>query len=139
MYHKIVVPVDSAGHSKNALIHAIKLAQQTSSKPMVIYINPIIPLYLNFGLVPVRKYVPLENSDALDILKDIIADMGIPPDAIDRRAATGDPTTLIIKIAAEERADLIVMDNKLFGRLAGFRNISNSVIKHATCPVLVVK
>lgn len=139
MYHRIVVPVDSAGHSKNALIHAIKLAQQTGSRPIVVYINPIIPLYLNFGLGPVRKYVPLENSDALDILKDIIVDMGIPPDAIDRRAATGDPTTLIIKMAAEERADLIVMDNKLFGLLAGFRSISYSVIKYATCPVLVVK
>ncbi|SDG72070.1 universal stress protein [Desulfosporosinus hippei] len=139
MYHRIVVPVDSAGHSKNALIHAIKLAKQTGSKPIAIYINPIIPLYLNFGLGPERQYVPFEKSNALDILKDIMVDIGHPPDAIDRRAATGDPTTLIIKMAAEERADLIIMDNKLFGRLAGFRGISNSVIKYATCPVLVVK
>ncbi|OLN26871.1 universal stress protein [Desulfosporosinus metallidurans] len=140
MYNKIVVPVDSSSLSRRALTHALELARNTGAKLTVLYVNQIILLY-HSALGPESQYIPFEKLDCEDILNTMLADMGIQPDSISKRIATGYPAPLIVTVAVEERANLIVMGSRGFGLLAGLLlgSVSQSVITHAPCPVLIVK
>lgn len=140
MYNKIVVPVDSSSFSRRALIHALELAQKTGAKLTVLYVNQIIPYY-HGALGPERLYNPFEYLDGEDFLNAMLTDMGIQSDSIRKRIATGNPAPLIVTVATEESADLIVMGCRGFGLLTGllFGSVSQSVIKHSPCPVLIVK
>lgn len=140
MYNRIVVPVDSSALSRRALTHALELARNTGAKLTVLYVNQIIPLYHSTS-GPERQYIPFEKLDGEDILNAMLADMGIQSDSISKRSATGNPAPLIVTVAAEERANLIVMGSRGFGLLTGLLlgSVSQSVIKHAPCPVLIVK
>ncbi|HBW33938.1 universal stress protein [Desulfosporosinus sp. BICA1-9] len=137
---KIVVPVDASTPSRRALTLAIELAQNTGAKLTVLYVKEMIVLYhgaIDHG----SQYIPFNNLDAEDILKAILTDMGIQPDSICKRSATGNPARLIVTVATEERANLIVMGSRGLGQLTGLLlgSVSQSVIKHSPCPVLIVK
>jgi nucleotide-binding universal stress UspA family protein len=55
--------------------------------------------------------------------------------------ALGDPDKEIVRFAEDERADLIVLGSRGLGRLrrALLGSVSDSVVRHAHCPVLVVR
>lgn len=57
------------------------------------------------------------------------------------RSSSGDPAEEIVALAAERRADLIVLGSRGHGRLAGLvlGSVAQKVLAHAGCPVLVVR
>ncbi|HLV80194.1 MAG TPA: universal stress protein [Chthonomonadaceae bacterium] len=57
------------------------------------------------------------------------------------RCETGHPVNVIVSVAARERVDLIVMGSRGLGRFESFLlgSVSERVLHHATCPVLIVK
>ena len=59
----------------------------------------------------------------------------------DTHLAIGDPDKEIVRFAEDERADLIVLGSRGLGRLrrALLGSVSDSVVRHAHCPVLVVR
>lgn len=141
MFNRIVVPVDSSALSRRALAQAFELAQYTGAKLTVLCVKQIILLYYG-ALGPESQYISLEKLDGEEILNTMLSDMDISPDSIRKRSATtGNPALLIVAVAAEEGADLIVMGSRGFSLFTGFilGSISRSVIKHAPCPVLIVK
>ena len=60
---------------------------------------------------------------------------------ISTKASSGDPAEEIIGAARQERADLIVVGTRGYGRLAGMLlgSVAQKVVVHASCPVLVVR
>ncbi|KJR47947.1 hypothetical protein UF75_1621 [Desulfosporosinus sp. I2] len=140
MNNKIIVPVDASSPSRRALTYALELARNTGSKLTVLYVDQIILLYYG-ALGPESQYIKFQKPDAEDILNKILADMGIQSDSISKRIVTGNPAPLIVTVALEERANLIVMGSRGCGFLTGLLlgSVSQSVIKHSPCPVLIVK
>jgi nucleotide-binding universal stress UspA family protein len=59
----------------------------------------------------------------------------------DAHLALGDPDKEIVRFAEDAQADLIVLGSRGFGRLrrALLGSVSDSVVRHAHCPVLVVR
>jgi nucleotide-binding universal stress UspA family protein len=59
----------------------------------------------------------------------------------DAHLALGDPDKEIVKFAEDAHADLIVLGSRGLGRLrrALLGSVSDSVVRHAHCPVLVVR
>ncbi|KUO77935.1 MAG: hypothetical protein APF81_03985 [Desulfosporosinus sp. BRH_c37] len=141
MYDRILVSIDSSTLSRRTLTLALELAQNTGAKLTVLYVNQITLFYYG-ALGPGSELVPFENHDyGEDILNAILADLAIRFDFISKRIATGNPSQLIVTVAVEEKADIIVMGNRGFGLLMGLLlgSVSRFVIKNAPCPVLIVK
>lgn len=61
--------------------------------------------------------------------------------AYQSRCETGHPVDVIVNTAAREKADLIVMGSRGLGGLQSFLlgSVSDRVLHHAHCPVLIVK
>ena len=140
MYNKIIVPLDASSPSRRAMTLALELARKTGAQLIVLYVKELILLY-HGALGHGGQYIPFNKFKSEDILNVILTDMEIPPGSICKRSATGNPATLIVTVVADERANLIVMGSRGFGQLKGLLlgSVSQFVIKHAPCPVLIVK
>lgn len=155
MFEKILVPLDSSEHSIRALQTAIEIAKELGGKLTLLHVynvtvTPMVvpePTTLTPSGVPV--ITPTEVSRMVEAARDV--GKHILDDA-ERKAQKEDvhfESTLkegntvqeILKLAKEGNSDLIVIGvrgvSKLRELLLG--SVSENVIKHAPCPVLVVK
>ena len=141
--NRILVPVDFSDHSKRALKYAIPFAEQFAASIDLIYIvePTMYPADFSFGQVGfpnVEDELRKRGADELDemIGKEIAG--RVPARKIIR---TGKPFYEIDQYAEEMGIDLIIIsthghtgvDHILFGSTA------EKVVRHAPCPVLVVR
>lgn len=140
MDQRIVVPVDSSALSRRALEFALELGKGTGAGLTVVYIDPVIPGWYG-GSTPGRRFTLLEAVGREESLNNLLSDLDLNSLSISKKTAAGNPVTLIVGMAKEENANLIVMGSRGFNCLAGLLlgSISQWVIKHAPCPVLIVK
>jgi nucleotide-binding universal stress UspA family protein len=133
----ILHPTDFSAASRYALELAMSLARDHDSR--VVMLHVLEPRF--YGDEPVLLTRTLEDLRAeaeygLDTLPK-------PPRGIETEHVTaeGDAVAEILRVAAEEQADLIVLGTH--GR-TGLRrllmgSVAENVIRRATCPVLAVK
>ena len=139
---EILVPVDFSGASRRALHYAIQLAQRTRAKLVCLHISPPIPETLPDivavgGLESVRNHVCETTEKSLaSFLKEESA--FIPRDNV---LKAGSVPRDVIDTADERKLDLIVMGAQ--GKNGGGRfllgSTSERVVRHASCPVVVVR
>lgn len=136
--NKILVPVDFSECSKKALEYALPLAEQFGAELTLLYVTPSSP--------PVPELGPLELvdlEDAVKALKELqaSASTALHSHSVQRLVRTGEPHAEIIRVAAEQGMDLIVLSTH--GRTGLSRMLLGStaekVVRHARCPVLVVR
>ena len=74
-------------------------------------------------------------------LQSAVKAVGDVPSTVSTETIAGDPAEAIIKIADTRKCDLIVMGSRGLGRLAGLvlGSVSQKVVSHAPCPVLIVR
>ncbi|MEX0735960.1 MAG: universal stress protein [Bacteroidota bacterium] len=141
--NRILVPIDFSDNSKRALKYAIPFAEQFVASIDLIYIvePTMYPADFSFGQVGfpnVEDELRTRGADELDELigKEIAG--RIPARKVIR---TGKPFYEIDQYAKETGIDLIIIsthghtgvDHILFGSTA------EKVVRHAPCPVLVVR
>ena len=133
----IVVGVDGSGPSEDALRWAAGQARLTGARlravlswevPTAAYLAPLPP-----GL-------DLEK-DARKVLEDEVADvLGDDPGIeIEKIVAEGHPAPVLLDFA--ETADLLVVGSRGHGQFTGMLigSVSEHVVSHAACPVVVVR
>jgi len=133
----ILVPTDFSTASDAALPHAEALAKQKSASLLILHVEEPPLAYgggeLYYGL-------PEPNSERiLKMLEDVRpAD---PTVAFTHRLTMGDPAGEIVRIAAEEGVEMIVLGTH--GRSGMTRmlmgSVAESVVRRAPCPVLVYR
>lgn len=132
--------MDSSAPAQRAFRYSLELAEQTGAKLTVLYIDPIIPAYYG-GFSPERRYTLLTGITTDDPWDSLLSEIDSGTVSIRKKRATGNPVSLIVRMAEEEKANLIVMasrgGNGLTGWLLG--SASHWVIRYAPCPVLIVK
>lgn len=137
---RIIVAMDSSAPARRAFRYSLELAEQTGAKLTVLYIDPIIPAYYG-GFSPERRYTLLAGITADDPWDSLLSEIDRGTVSIRKKRAAGNPVSLIVRMAKEEKANLIVMgsggDSGLKGWLLG--SVSQWVIRYAPCPVLIVK
>ena len=155
LFEKILVPLDGSEHSLKALTVAIEIAKKFGGKISLVHIysvavSPIIapePSTLTPPMLPMMT--PEEISKAVEATRK--ASMNILTDGKQKAEAEGVQveTVLkeghivqeIIKTAKEGKFDLIVIGargiSKIRELLLG--SVTDGVIHHASCPVLVIK
>ena len=125
----ILLPTDFSGCANFALPYAAAIARAAKAKVICIYVvEPIVPAVGYTGLAEreLPQVIKCEELHGLDI-EEVIAH--------------GDAAAEIVRVAAERNVDLIVISSHGrtgLGRMI-FGSTAEAVVRHAGCPVLVVK
>jgi len=155
LFEKILVPLDGSEHSLRALEIAIQLAKKFGGKVTLVHVysvsvRPIImpePTTLTPPGVPVMT--PAEVSRVVEatrrvgtrVLQDGEQKVKLENVQVETMLVEGQVVQEITRTAKEGRFDIIVMGargiSKIREMLLG--SVSDGVIRHASCPVLVVK
>lgn len=141
----ILLPTDFSACANQALSYAAYFARLHGAKIVCVHvIEPIIPAVGYTGLAET-----LPTPDLSEQLEDA-AEREFPKIAdceefhgleVDEVIAHGDAAAEIVRLAAEREIDMIVISSHGrtgFGRII-FGSIAEEVVRHAPCPVLVVK
>jgi nucleotide-binding universal stress UspA family protein len=133
----IVFPTDFSTASDAALTHAEALARQSHARLLIVHVEEPPMAYgggeLYYGL-------PEPNSERiLKMLEDVKpTDPSVP---FAHRLTIGDPAGEIVRIAGEEKAEMVVMGTH--GRTGMTRllmgSVAEGVVRRAPCPVLVYR
>jgi nucleotide-binding universal stress UspA family protein len=127
---KILLATDGSKDAELAASTAIDLANKTGSELHVVHIVDLV------------SSVVLDEADArelLDALVKRLADAGSV--SAQAHLSEGVPAAEIVALGEEIGAGLIVVGSRGLGgvRRALMGSVSDSVVRHAHCPVLVVR
>jgi nucleotide-binding universal stress UspA family protein len=154
VFTKILVPVDGSKFSQDAAEYTVRIAKSTGAKVIALHVVHLPTYAFSYsagqGISPVAIPTPLpltltedEKKAAKRIVDDVKelgekADVEVETKIIERHPSVPDA---IIQFAEENGVDLIVMGTK--GKTAIRRfllgSVTESVVHHAHCPVLVVR
>jgi len=142
---QILFPTDFSGCANYALPYAAAIARATGATIVCVHVvEPIVPAVGYTGLAE-----PMPIADITDQLEDS-AERELPKLAeceqfaglnVEEVIVHGDPAAEIVRVADERKVDLIVISSHGrtgFGRMI-FGSTAEAVVRHAHCPVLVVK
>jgi nucleotide-binding universal stress UspA family protein len=145
---KILLATDGSEDAELALSSAAELANSTNSELHVVHVRPkILPHYPGYYVGPYIVEHPEREQEKLDEEAQRLLDT----QAEKIRAAGGSTAQThlrvgrsdeeIVALAEELGAGLIVMGSRGLGRMrrALMGSVSDSVVHHAHCPVLVVR
>ena len=141
----ILLPTDFSECAEGALSYATDLARAAGARLVCLHVvEPLVP---PVGYGPITEPLP-----ALDVAGQLeeSAHRELPRLAqreecagleVEDLVAHGEPASEIVRAAREHSVDLIVISSHGrtgLGRIL-FGSTAESVVRHATCPVLVVK
>src|SRR5882672_1471672 len=141
----ILIPTDFSGCANYALPYAAAIARATNATIICVHVvEPIAPAVGYTGLAE-----PLPIADISEQLEDS-AERELPKLAecdecagldIEEVIVHGEAASEIVRVAKERGVDLIVVSSHGrtgLGRIL-FGSTAEAVVRHASCPVLVVK
>ena len=141
MFTNILVPVDGSDHALHALDVACHLAQKYGAVLRLVHAYPPISTDSTMGGPDIEPLITrrTEAGEAVlararerikDCALDITTELREAPDA-----------EAILEEADVHHCDLIVMGTRGLGRLTGLLlgSVSQKVVQHAKCPVLLVR
>jgi len=148
LFKRIVCAIDFSDCSMHALNYAMSLAQEADAHLTVIHVTelpPDVPREAHENVLAdprsLREYVALAEEDRRGRLQDAIPDSVRAYCAVDTVLATGKPYQEILRVAEEQKADLLVVG--IHGRGAVDRLLFGSTAQHlvrqAPCPVLTLR
>jgi nucleotide-binding universal stress UspA family protein len=140
MFAKVLVPVDGSPDAHRALDTALDLAGRLGARVTVLEVVE------DFGPLPGYYEAAPEGADRVRWLadqrfEDIVPALGTTDVAWDRLVERGDPADTVCRVAEQEAYDLIVIGSRGLSAVKRFLvgSVSDRVVHHAPCPVLVVR
>jgi nucleotide-binding universal stress UspA family protein len=139
LFEKILVPLDGSEHSIKALETAVQIAHKFNGKITLIHVYSIGGLAIS--PTPVRGFIEAIRKVGASILADGEKKVKAEGVHVETLLMEGHTVEQIVKTCREGKFDLIVMGarglSKVKEMLLG--SVSDGVIRHACCPVLIVK
>jgi nucleotide-binding universal stress UspA family protein len=149
MFNRILVPVDGSHEAARAVVVAVEEAQHQQPPAEVTLVNVISPIpmakAIPGGLDYLHRCLPDLEEDRRKEARRILAEAsqplkekGIPVRTV---VLEGHPAEAILKYAREQSQDLIVMGSRGLTGTSEFLlgSVSNAVVHHAKCAVLIVR
>lgn len=144
MFSRILVGLDGSEYSLKALEFAIDLAKKYGSPLILVHvvmrqiyaINPPEAGILA-GTAIVRE-LEAEGKTILAKGEETVEARGVP---VEVRLKQGVPAEELLRAAADEKADLIVLGSRGLSQVKAFLlgSVSDKVSHHAKCPTLIVR
>ncbi len=142
---RILLPTDFSGCANYALPYAAAIAR--AAKANIICINVVEPIVPAVGYTGLAEAMPiaeiskqLEDSAERE-MPDVLGCEDLHGLDVEEVIAHGDAAAEIVRVANEREVDLIVISSHGrtgLGRII-FGSTAEAVVRHARCPVLVVK
>lgn len=133
----ILHPTDFSEPSKAAWQMACALARVYGARLVALHV--VYPVTVAYGEVIPTEAVEQQVASGRDALEQLQpTEVGL---TVEKRLETGDPVEVILRVAQELPADLIVVGSH--GRTGLARllmgSVAEQIVRKAPCPVLVVK
>jgi nucleotide-binding universal stress UspA family protein len=142
MYKKILVPLDGSLRSEIAAEHAVELAKCLGAEVVFFHVVSTVLPYVSDGLMGAYQQIHDElHASGEEIIKKASEKYGKYGVRTGGKMIWGDPAAEICREAEEGKYDLIVLGSRGLGEIKGYLigSVSNRVVKHAGCPVVVVR
>lgn len=125
---KILVPVDGSAKEDKALKVASQIAKTAGDAAILLHVQEKSLLKLRPEINQIGLKIIQHASPAFEGIQ------------VEQKLVAGDPAKVIIQIAEQTDADLIIMTGGGHGAFRGLvGGVSDHVLHHATVPVLLVK
>ncbi|HEV2472425.1 MAG TPA: universal stress protein [Chthonomonadales bacterium] len=146
MFSSILLATDGSDHALEAARVSAELVRRFSSRLILLTVFDPPPDEGALGAdteQTISRDAMARYADTILEAADrrtgrVLQDEGV---AYESRCEMGHPVEMIVSIAAREGVDLIVMGSRGLGGLESFLlgSVSDRVLHHAHCPVLIVK
>ena len=142
---RILLPTDFSGCANYALPYAAAIARAVNAT--VICVNVVEPIVPAVGYTGMAEAMPIaEMSEQMEDsaereLPDVMRCEELRGLKVEEVIGHGDAAAEIVRVADEQNVDLIVISSHGrtgLGRII-FGSTAEAVVRHARCPVLVVK
>lgn len=137
---RILVPIDGSRQSREAVRKAAFTARAFGAELTLLCVVDLSKVMSGVQQVNTGGYVPDAVTEvAEEVLQKMKAQ--IPKDIkVSTVALVGNPANVITEEQEDEGFDLIVMGSRGLGAIKGLfmGSVSQNVLKHARCPVLIV-
>jgi nucleotide-binding universal stress UspA family protein len=141
---RIVVGVDGSSHSRAALEWAYDEAAHHGASLTVVnaWHPPSLPMAPPYGHLPPEDYESQPRNEALALLEQFTSELVPKTPAVDVRTSVVEgknPAEALIQRSDE--ADLLVIGSRGHGGFVGMLlgSVSQHLVAHANCPVVVVR
>ncbi|WP_019229109.1 universal stress protein [Sedimentibacter sp. B4] len=146
---KILIPIDGSEASKKAAEKAVSVGKLLDAElTFITVVNlPTEDKYSYFGMTVENAFI----ANRKNMLKQLIVEEGRMLDIlvrnidtenlrINKKVIVGVPAEEIVKLAAEEKYDFIVIGRRGFSKVERFfvGSVTQKVISSSPCPVMVV-
>ena len=138
---RILLATDGSPHAELAALKAVDLAESTDARLHVVAVGRTFPaavydVYTEAGSEDLRREAQTILDEQVRKIEEAGGTVAIAHLKMNERRDEA-----IVHLAEEIGADLIVMGSRGFGGLkrALLGNVADSVVRHAHCPVLVVR
>lgn len=142
-WQTIVCPVDFSEVSLEALRLARSLAEVFGARIVLVHVvEPIVaPSDFSFGPLTSGDVEEQLAGRSMSSVEELVPGLGLPPERVKIRVERGRASTEVTRVAAEERADAIVMGTHGYTGMAHvlLGSTAERVLRKAPCPVLTVK
>jgi nucleotide-binding universal stress UspA family protein len=140
---KILLATDGSAEAQLAATTAADLAERTSSELHVVTVGPDYPLYeLPEHPADFEDVLQKQRRGAKEVLEQQVKRIEESGGTVDERhLREGRADEEIVILAQEIGAGLIIMGSRGQGRIrrALMGSVSDSVVRHAHCPVTIVR
>jgi nucleotide-binding universal stress UspA family protein len=141
MFKKILVPVDGSDHAVHALRVACDLANRYGASLHLFHAYPPIFSEAMMAITDMDALIASRRQAGEDILQSALELVQCQVPDVTTALCEAPDAEAILEEAEREQCDLIVMGTRGLGRLTGLLlgSVSQKVVQHARCPVLLVR
>ncbi len=139
---EIVVAVDGSEAANHAARFARDLGGETQAQVTLLYVyDAPAAAMLGFGALTPEQLDASKASVAKGSFEKAKAAIGSTPVEVKTEVVIGHPGTEIVAYAKSKKADLIIMGSRGLSPVAEMLmgSVSEHVVRHAHCPVTIVR
>ncbi len=141
MFSNVLVPVDGSDNSLRALDAGLLLSEKLGAKITAIHVMEVIPILHIQSEKLLRELLEAYKKESERILSkcsEMAASKGI---SINTKLLQGNAGSIILDFCEKENYDIIVMGSRGMGKFKELvlGSVSNKVVHHSTCPVMIVR
>jgi nucleotide-binding universal stress UspA family protein len=138
VFSSVLVPLDGSEYSERALAAGLELARLSGARVTIL---TVVLAYKDAHVPAVEKLEAQTRARAEAYLKPFLDEGNAAGFTLTGRVGHGDPAEEILRAAAEEDADLIVMSTHGIGASGrhALGSVAMKVLQTATCPILMIR
>ena len=137
MFERIVIAVDGSPRSERTVPAAVDLAQKYGAEVTVVHVRE----YERYEGDDVDLGPPIPADQLVEGIVSTIRDAGLNASGTVRRVSPGRTAEMIVDIAEESKAELIIMGTRGMSEIRSLLlgGVATKVVNRAPCPVLLVR